>query len=78
MRHFAPVRLACLRRRCAHLRVSASMSFYPKASSTFTPTMEGVVSAGVMATVMGLPIQLAPSILELVNQALRRKPPGSC
>jgi cytochrome P450 len=30
-----------------------------------------------MAIVMGLPIELAPRILELVNQALRRKPPGA-
>jgi cytochrome P450 len=49
----------------------------PKGEFDLYTDYGGVVSAGVMATVMGLPIELAPRILELVNQALRRKPPGA-
>ncbi|MDW5593044.1 cytochrome P450 [Conexibacter stalactiti] len=36
----------------------------------------GVVSAGVMCRVVGLPREHAPRLLELVNEGLRRKPPG--
>jgi cytochrome P450 len=48
----------------------------PKGEFDLSTDYGGIVSAGVMASVMGLPIELAPRILELVNQALRRKPPG--
>lgn len=36
----------------------------------------GIVSAGVMCTIVGLPTDKAPHLLELINGALRRNPPG--
>jgi cytochrome P450 len=48
----------------------------PKGEFDLYTDYGGVVSAEVMATLIGLPIENAPRILKLVNEALRRKPPG--
>jgi cytochrome P450 len=48
----------------------------PSGRFDITADYAGPVSAGVMCRVVGLPPSEAPSLLHLVNRAMRRRPPG--